>query len=285
MTPDSRVPHAQPRCRSAIRSLRALLDDDGTAGEVQFRPAARRRDRHRAAAAPRRPRGPPVRLPVGQRSAASLHSRRHGCQCGRHSPAVGPFSTTRMSRTRKARARADRGPGSRACLIVTDWYPAFFLPRMPEAAATQVSVRLEAVDSNGIIPVAEHGRAFPTARGYRAFMQRVLKDHVRTVPDSDPTSTLGRHARMPDVSPSIRSRWPPASAAMLDHDSGALASLPIDHAVVPAAMRGGGEAAHRRAAPFCRTQAGAIRRGPQPSRSRRIEQAVTVSSFRSGVGA
>ena len=31
---------------------------------------------------------------------------------------------------------------------------------------------------------------------------------------------------------------------MLDHDSGALASLPIDHAVVPAAMRGGGEAAH-----------------------------------------
>ena len=129
-----------------------------------------------------------------------------------------------------------------ACLIVTDWYPAFFLPRMLDAAAAQVPVRVEAVDSNGIIPVAEHGRAFPTARGYRAFVQRVLKNHVTTVPESDPTSTLGS-GRMPALRPDITRRWPPAGAALLANNGGGLASLPIDHSVAPVSMRGGSDAA------------------------------------------
>jgi deoxyribodipyrimidine photo-lyase len=132
-----------------------------------------------------------------------------------------------------------------ACLVVTDWYPAFFLPRMLDAAAAQVPVRFEAVDSNGIIPVAAHGRAFPTARGYRAFVQRVLKDHVTAVPESDPTSTLGSRLREPVLRPEITRRWPPAPAALLaDHGAG-LASLPIDHSVAPVSIRGGSEAGAR----------------------------------------
>src|SRR5262245_18202920 len=41
----------------------------------------------------------------------------------------------------------------RACLVVTDDFPCFFLPRMVDAAARrlrELGVRLEAVDSNGI---------------------------------------------------------------------------------------------------------------------------------------
>ena len=73
-----------------------------------------------------------------------------------------------------------------ACVVVTDWYPAFFLPRMIAAAAARLTVRLEAIDSNGVIPLAEHGRAFTAARFYRAFMQRVLREHVTQVPDEAP---------------------------------------------------------------------------------------------------
>jgi hypothetical protein len=43
-----------------------------------------------------------------------------------------------------------------ACVVVTDWYPAFFLPRMLASAATQIETRMEAVDTNGILPVTAH---------------------------------------------------------------------------------------------------------------------------------
>jgi deoxyribodipyrimidine photo-lyase len=132
--------------------------------------------------------------------------------------------------------------GAEACAIVTDSYPAFFIPRMNESAGRQVPIRMEAVDSNGIIPLAEHGRAFPTARGYRAFMQRELKAHVRNVPDMDPLEPLGAGA-IAEVPRDIVSRWAPASSSLLQGDNAELAGLAIDHAVKPVALRGGCEAA------------------------------------------
>jgi len=135
--------------------------------------------------------------------------------------------------------------GAQACAIVTDWYPAFFIPRMTAAAASQVAVRMEAVDSNGLIPVAEHGRAFPTARGYRAFMQRVLNDHVREVPDADPLEALSSTPPMRRLPGDVATRWPAASASLLAGDGAALAALPIDHTVPPTPLRGGTAAGRR----------------------------------------
>lgn len=52
------------------------------------------------------------------------------------------------------RARAGKGLlaalAARAALVVTDDYPAFFLPRMLAAATARARVRIEAVDSNGL---------------------------------------------------------------------------------------------------------------------------------------
>jgi deoxyribodipyrimidine photo-lyase len=39
-----------------------------------------------------------------------------------------------------------------ACLVVTDDFPCFFLPRVVAAAAARLDVRLEVVDGNGLIP-------------------------------------------------------------------------------------------------------------------------------------
>ncbi len=123
-----------------------------------------------------------------------------------------------VNRRRAAKSRAtyypyvepSRGHGRKllatlaadACVVVTDWYPAFFLPRMIEAAARRlrrINVRLEAVDSNGLIPLAAHGRAFTAARFYRAFVQRVLLEHVKEVPEQDPLARLRRGPRLISV--------------------------------------------------------------------------------------
>ena len=166
-----------------------------------------------------------------------------------------------VNRRRAARSRAlyypyvepSRGDGrellatlaSEASVVVTDWYPAFFLPRMIDVAARRLTVRLETVDSNGLIPLAEHGRAFTAARFYRAFVQRVLRDHVAKVPDETSLRRLGRGPRLAALPRSISKRWPAATDSMLASGVSALARLPIDHSIEPVSVRGGSDAARK----------------------------------------
>jgi deoxyribodipyrimidine photo-lyase len=137
-----------------------------------------------------------------------------------------------------------------ACVVVTDWYPAFFLPRMHAAAARQIDVRLEAIDTNGLLPVADAGRAIPMAHGFRAHLQRTLRAQLRAWPAEKPLAALPRTARA-TIDPAILARWRPADAASLS--AGAVATLPIDHRVEPvAALRGGTRPARTRLAEFVR---------------------------------
>jgi deoxyribodipyrimidine photo-lyase len=137
-----------------------------------------------------------------------------------------------------------------AVLVVTDWYPAFFLPRMLTAAARQVAVRMEAVDSNGILPIAAAGRAFANARGMRVFLQRTLRDHLAEFPQAAPLLALPRRAAATVAAPAKR-RWPAAGSRILR--GATLASLPIDHEVRPVGMSGGATAARARLKLFLST--------------------------------
>ena len=138
-----------------------------------------------------------------------------------------------------------------ACLVATDWYPAFFLPRMLAAAARQVRCRLDAIDSNGILPVASAGRAIPMAHGFRSHLQRSLRPHLAAWPERRPLAKLPRALRA-TLPPTVVSRWPMATPDALARQT--LPSLPIDHAVAPVArvalmkqpFRGGARAARAR---------------------------------------
>jgi deoxyribodipyrimidine photo-lyase len=145
-----------------------------------------------------------------------------------------------------------RALATQACAIVTDWYPAFFLPRMLDAASRQVPVRIEAVDSNGLAPISEHGRAFPTARAYRAYMQRTLRTHIAALPDPAPLSRLARLPRPGALSRTIINRWPPARIDALLASPDGLSALPIDHRVPPVPIRGGSRTARRTLRRFVR---------------------------------
>ena len=135
-----------------------------------------------------------------------------------------------------------RTASSRAAAVVTDYFPAFFIPGLLRAAASQTRARLEAVDSNGLIPLASHDRAFTSARSYRAFVQRELRTHLREVPDEDPLRRLPESPRLATAPRQISDRWPAADAALL---AGDVSPLPIDHDVPPVKMRGGSAAASR----------------------------------------
>ena len=143
---------------------------------------------------------------------------------------------------------------ARACLVVTDDFPCFFLPDMVAAAATRLGVRLERVDSNGLLPLRAAERAFTTAFSFRRFLQAELPAHLAERPQPEPLSDAGLPAfgRLPAE---VERRWPPAPAALLRGGAGTggaaeLASLPIDHTVAPVAERGGADAARARLESF-----------------------------------
>lgn len=133
-----------------------------------------------------------------------------------------------------------------ACAVVTDDYPAFFLPGVVSTAAGRLAIALEAVDSNGILPVRAAPGTFSTAHAFRSYLQRTLRPQIEAWP-ADPD-----FAALPGPPPVVRAlaRWPVATKAELSAPAGLVATLPIDHRVGPAPMRGGPVAARRALARF-----------------------------------
>ena len=71
-------------------------------------------------------------------------------------------------------------------LVVTDDFPAFFLPRMVAAAAEKLKVRLETVDGNGLLPMRAADREHATAYAFRRFLHRSLPPWLDRLALQDP---------------------------------------------------------------------------------------------------
>lgn len=139
--------------------------------------------------------------------------------------------------------------GASACVVVTDDFPSFFLPRMIDSAGRQLDTRLEAVDSNGLLPMRSPNRAFARAFDFRRFLQKTLAPHLEQPPQARPFEAIRLPAPMePDRS--IFERWPAARPQELAAAPAVLSALPIDHGVAPVEDEGGHWAANRRLAAF-----------------------------------
>jgi len=132
----------------------------------------------------------------------------------------------------------------KACVVVTDDFPAFFLPPMVAAAAPKLPVLVEQVDSNGLLPFRAAEQVFTTAHAFRRFLQKRLPAHLFERPKAD---SLGGSElpRLSSVPKEILKRWPPASPTLLGGSPKELASLPVDHGVEVVERRGGPELARR----------------------------------------
>lgn len=150
--------------------------------------------------------------------------------CGRFGVAYHPYVEPSVGHGRGLLAAL----GQHACVVVTDDHPGFHYPQMLTAAADQLDVRLEAVDSIGLLPLSVAPRDFPTAYAFRAFMQRELPAHLGSMPQATPLSRLATkpgERPMATIPKTVLTRWPAAEASLLRGEPAALAALPIDHGV------------------------------------------------------
>lgn len=131
---------------------------------------------------------------------------------------------------------------SRACIVVTDDFPCYFLPLMVASGARQVPVLLEAVDSNGLLPIRQAEKSYPTAYAFRRFLQKELPRHLMEFPKANALL----NARFPNAKPlprEITRLWPKASLRLMNSGENVPAAMPLNHAVVPVQTRGGTTAA------------------------------------------
>jgi deoxyribodipyrimidine photo-lyase len=138
----------------------------------------------------------------------------------------------------------------RAALVVTDEFPGSFLPRMVAAAARALPVRLEALDSNGLVPLRATAGEFATAFAFRRWLQRHLAEHLPHAPLAEPLADASRRSPDERLLAALERRWPAASAELLAGEPAALARLPLDHGVAPVRARGGAGEAGRELADF-----------------------------------
>jgi deoxyribodipyrimidine photo-lyase len=173
--------------------------------------------------------------------------------------------------------RAGEGRGllealaARACVVVTDHAPFFFLRRMAAAASARIDVRFEAIDGNGLLPLAAVTQGFTFAHQFRRFVQKNLRPHLVRMPLAEPLrdATLVRGEAPPAE---ITARWP---RTLEFADSFALCSrLPIDHRVPIVEDRGGSRFGRARLDAFVRA-----RLSSYPERSHPDEDAVSGLSF------
>lgn len=139
--------------------------------------------------------------------------------------------------------------GAEACLIITDDYPCGFLPRILGSVAGRAPVRMEAVDSNGLLPMRAAPTCFSTAHAFRRYLQGELRQALGAWPGPIDFAELPRLAALPKT---IVARWPATSLEVIDRPEALLASLPIDHAIRPVVMPGGSRAARAALARFVR---------------------------------
>jgi deoxyribodipyrimidine photo-lyase len=125
-----------------------------------------------------------------------------------------------------------------ACVLITDDFPISSFRNDIQAVAGRIDVRMEQIDSNGLLPMRVAQRAYPSAYTFRRFLQKTLPDHLPVYPSANPLA----RCQLPPPKPlpkAIRNAWPAVSPKLLAGDWSLLKSLAIDHSVTVAEAAGG----------------------------------------------
>jgi deoxyribodipyrimidine photo-lyase len=133
-----------------------------------------------------------------------------------------------------------------ACVTVTDRFPAYIYPALIQAAARRVGVRLEVVDSCGLLPLDATDKVFQRAFSFRAFLKKNLAEHLKALPLEDPLKRV-RLLRLRGLDDRVTRRWPAAMAVDVS-------LLDIDHSVSRVSTRGGWKAARRLLTAFVQSE-------------------------------
>jgi len=129
----------------------------------------------------------------------------------------------------------------RAAVVVSDDHPGFFFPQALAAAAKQLDVHFEAIDSTGVLPMRLMPGSLPSAYVLRRRMQKCLSGFLD---DAGRKQALSRYAHGPArVAASVLKRWPPTPAKQLDRQAALESKIPFQHDVSVSSWQGGALAA------------------------------------------
>lgn len=131
-----------------------------------------------------------------------------------------------------------------ACIVVTDDFPCFFIPKMLSKAKDLLQVRLEKVDSNGIIPLRLSNKAYEHAYQFRRFWQQRAPELFEDWPRPDPIADieLPRAEEIPEV---IKKTWPSLSEDELRNPDKFLSELSTLENIPTSPLKGGRKEALR----------------------------------------
>lgn len=135
-----------------------------------------------------------------------------------------------------------------AAVIVSDRVPSSFVPRMVSRTAQKMPVRLETVDSIGVVPLRAPGKAFLRALDFRRYLQRNHLDLRADFPSERPLAAYrGKKSKLAElVEASVLKRWTPSP---LDTKR-LLAELPLQGRADVVKTRGGSAEAETRLTRF-----------------------------------
>ncbi len=131
---------------------------------------------------------------------------------------------------------------TKSCLIITDDFPCFFIPAMIKIVARKVSVLVEKIDSNGILPLGATDQVFTTAFSFRAYLHKNLREHLDYFPEQNPLAGIQLPC-LKELPKDVTKIWPTAFPILNTTNNNFLKSIAIDHAVTESFIEGGSKAA------------------------------------------
>jgi len=132
----------------------------------------------------------------------------------------------------------------KACAVVTDDFPSFFIPAMIRLASSQIPVLFEKVDSNGILPLHSTDRVFSTAFSFRAYLHKNLTEYLGDFPKQNPFTGIDL-PKIGEIPKQITNKWPSALPILRAKGDKFLEGLSIDHSVKASFILGGAKAAKK----------------------------------------
>ncbi len=125
-----------------------------------------------------------------------------------------------------------------ARIVIADDYPLRYAHSRLERIETLAKVRVEAVDSNGLLPLSISPQAFPTAYAFRRFLQKSLRPYLLEFPAENPLKGV----KLPAIGSGlieIERKWPRVEFSGNTEIRRSLDSLPIRREVKPVLQKGG----------------------------------------------
>ena len=123
-----------------------------------------------------------------------------------------------------------------AAAVVTDYYPAFFLPKMTRLAAAKCPVQFQQVDGNGVYPIWATDRYYTTAHSFRRHIQKTIAPYLQDFPVEQPLNRL-QNSYTPTIQHFSEQMLKLFNQQISEVD---LSTLSIDHSVGPISDRKGG---------------------------------------------